>query len=670
MPGISNKNPERKLWEASLEQKQNSNLASFIRQLNQSYSLQFTVHDYPALHQWTVKNRDLFWKTLWNYCQILHSQPPETILEHGTDIKKSRWFSHCKLNFAENLLYLGLNQQTANEKQALIEYNETGKVQSFTYQQLFEAVKNLAGFLRSKGLQPGDRVAACMPNCSETVIAMLATTGIGAIWSSCSPDFGTKGMLDRFEQIKPKVLFSCLNYQYKEQVIDIQKNISELAQALNSLETVIYLDNKFSTENKITPQLADKISVFPFSEAKKSNDINFYFEQTPFDHPLYIMFSSGTTGAPKCIVHGAGGTLLQHLKEQQLHCDLGSNDNIFYFTTCGWMMWNWLISALASKATVVLYDGSPFNPKPDVLFDIAQNENISILGLGAPYIAAIEKEGIKPAKTHRMDKLKTILSTGSPLSPESFAYVYQGISKNVCLSSISGGTDIISCFVLGNPNLPVYQGEIQCAGLGMDVDIYSEEGKSLRQQKGELVCKQSFPSIPIGFWNDVSGEKFHKAYFSRFENRWAHGDYAEITEHGGFIIHGRSDAVLNPGGVRIGTAEIYRQVQQVEEVLESVVVGQHWSDDIRVVLFVRLKTGLKLDNLLIEKIKTIIRNNTTPRHVPRIILQVDDIPKTKSGKIVELAVKEIINGGEVKNREALANPEALDFFKNRSELAV
>ena len=663
--------PNQKLWEASTEQKQNSNLAKFIKQLNEKYTLDLNVFDYPALHKWSVQNRALFWESLWNYCQIIHSQDASSVLENPNEITKSIWFKNSKLNFAENLLFLGLNEKHASQKQALIEYNEIGKVQSLSYQQLIDAVKNLAAFLKAQGLQSGDRVAACMPNCAETVIAMLATSSIGAIWSSCSPDFGAKGMLDRFEQIQPKILFTCLNYQYKGKIIDIQDNISELSRGLTSLQTIIYLDNKFNKSSQgINISLQDNIKLFSFNEAKQYQTEDFHFEQNPFNHPLYIMFSSGTTGVPKCIVHGAGGTLLQHLKEQQLHCNLTPDDTIFYFSTCGWMMWNWLISALATKATVVLYDGSPFHPKTDYLFDIAQNENISIMGLGAPYIAALEKEVIAPKQSHKLENLKCILSTGSPLSAESFSYVYQNISDKLCLSSISGGTDIISCFVLGNPNLPVYQGEIQCAGLAMDVDVYSDEGLPLREQKGELVCKQSFPSMPIGFWNDESGQKFYKAYFARFENHWAHGDYAEITSNHGFIIHGRSDAVLNPGGVRIGTAEIYRQVQQVDEVLESVVVGQNWKDDVRVILFVRLKPDLFLNETISETIKKVIRNNTTPRHVPKIILQVNDIPKTKSGKIVELAVKEIINGGEVKNIEALANPEALNFFKNRSELLI
>ncbi len=658
-------NENELLWQASEKQLTDSNLNSFVSFINKRYQLSHSVSDYPALHEWSINHRELFWEACWHYFGILHETPYKHVLENTSDIKNSRWFSGATLNFSQNLIELNLVNPN---KIALKEYNESGFFQSFTYQELMERSQALAIFLRQEGIKQGDCIAACVSNCSESIIAMLACSSIGAIWSSCSPDFGVNGMLDRFKQIEPVALFASQSYQYNGKYFDIRNNIKELTQKLTTVKQLILFEEKFEDSNGKNidrKQFSNSIKVSSLNEASSLHIANkdFSYQQLPFNHPLYIMFSSGTTGVPKCIVHCAGGTLIQHLKEHQLHCDLKPEDTLFYFTTCGWMMWNWLISGLASKATLILYDGSPFSPSPEILFDIAQKENISHLGLGAKFISSVEKHGLKPIEKFSLEKLRCLLSTGSPLSHESFDFVYNSIKKDLCLSSISGGTDIISCFVLGNPTLPVYKGEIQCKGLGMDVDVYDENGNSIKQQKGELVCKQSFPTIPLGFWNDADGEKFHKAYFQQFNNCWAHGDYAEITENNGFIIHGRSDAVLNPGGVRIGTAEIYRQVEKIDEVLESVVIGQNWEDDVRVILFVVLRNGITLDKKLISGIKKSIRENATPRHVPSLIFQVADIPRTKSGKIVELAVREIVNGGHVKNIESLANPEALEYFR-------
>ncbi len=493
---------------------------------------------------------------------------------------------------------------------------------------------------------------------------MLATASIGAIWSSCSPDFGVNGVVDRFGQIEPRVLFTADGYFYNGKRFDSLQKVDEVRQRMPAIERIVVVPY-IEPDNSRT-SLGDAVTLEQFVAPFPAGDI--LFEQLPFDHPLYIMFSSGTTGIPKCIVHGAGGTLLQHLKEQQLHCDVKPDDRIFYFTTCGWMMWNWLASGLASGATLLLYDGSPFYPDGNVLFDYAQAENMTLFGTSAKYIDALKKAGLSPGQTHDLTSLHTLCSTGSPLVPEAFDYVYRSIKADVCLSSISGGTDIISCFALGNPMLPVYRGELQCRGLGMRVEVWNDLGEPVRQEKGELVCTAPFPSMPIGFWNDPDGKKYHTAYFDRFPGIWCHGDYVELTEHDGLIIYGRSDAVLNPGGVRIGTAEIYRQVEKLDEVVESIVIGQEWEEDVRVVLFVQLQPGLVLNDTLVDRIKRQIRSNTTPRHVPARVLQVDAIPRTKSGKIVELAVREVVHGRPVKNREALANPEALSQFADRKAL--
>jgi acetoacetyl-CoA synthetase len=569
----------------------------------------------------------------------------------------ARWFEGSRLNFAENLL------RYRDERTALVFRGEQGHRESLSYAELYNRVAALAAALRQSGVIEGDRVAAFMPNRMETIIGMLATTSIGAIWSSCSPDFGVNGVLDRFGQVEPKILIATDGYFYAGKTIDSRGRIREVLDKLETVERVVVAPY---VEARPDVSMIPKAVLWDDFVEPSATDIE--FAQLPFDHPVYIMFSSGTTGAPKCIVHGAGGTLIQHLKELVLHTDLGRDDRIFYFTTCGWMMWNWLVSSLAVGATVILYDGQPFTPQPGSLMRMAAEEGISVFGTSAKYLAALEKAGEKPGLNYDLSALKAILSTGSPLLPESFDYVYRDIKRDLCLSSISGGTDIVSCFALGNPILPVWRGELQCRGLGMAVDVYDAEGHPVRRQKGELVCTRAFPSMPIRFWNDPDGQRYHKAYFERFPGVWCHGDFAELTEHDGVIIYGRSDAVLNPGGVRIGTAEIYRQVQKVPEVLESIAVGQEWKDDIRIVLFVRLREGVTLDDALVDRIRRTIRENATPRHVPAKVLAVTDIPRTISGKIVELAVQDTIHGRAVKNTDALANPQALDEFRDRPEL--
>ena len=529
---------------------------------------------------------------------------------------------------------------------------------------LYAEVSRLAQALRAQGVKPGDRVAAYLPNLPGAVIGILATASIGAVWSSCSPDFGAQGVLDRFGQIEPKVLLAVDGYFYLGKSIDVLPRVAEIAAHLPSVEKVVVVP--YTRAEPPLENIRNAVDVRDFMAPYQPCDI--HFERLPFDHPLYILYSSGTTGVPKCIVHGAGGTLLQHLKELQLHTDVKPGDRLFYYTTCGWMMWNWLVSGLASRATLMLYDGSPFVKRGRILWDYAEAANITIFGTAAKYIDAIAKLGLEPAVTHRLSNLTTLLSTGSPLAPESFDYIYRNIKSDLHVASISGGTDIVSCFALGNPTAPVWRGEIQAPGLGMKVEVFNEAAQPLLRDKGELVCTAPFPSMPLGFWNDPDGSRYHAAYFDKFPGVWCHGDYLETTEHGGLIIYGRSDAVLNPGGVRIGTAEIYRQVEKLDEVVESLAIGQDWNNDVRVVLFVRLRDNLTLDDALTNKIKLQIRDNTTPRHVPDKVLQVADIPRTRSGKIVELAVRNVVHNVPIKNREALANPEALELFRDRSEL--
>lgn len=642
------------LWQPSVERIAATRLTAWQRWLARERNLAFD--NYAELHDWSITERAAFWESLWDYFDITSHTPHATVLSND-QMPGALWFEGATLNFAEHLL------RYRDERLALVSYLENGERRTLTYAELFTQVSHVAAYFRAHGIEAGDRVAGFMPNVLETVIAMLAATSLGATWSSCSPDFGLQGVLDRFGQITPKLLVVADGYYYNSKRVDCLEKVAAIVSHLPTLEKILVVPL-----TQKTPDLSAIPHASSWNEALATPADNLAFTPVPFSHPLYIMYSSGTTGVPKCIVHGTGGTLLQHLKELALHTDIHRDDVVFYYTTCGWMMWNWLVSTLALGATVVLYDGSPFAPKPDILFDMAEREKISVFGTSAKYIAALEKAGCKPRETHQLDALKTILSTGSPLAHESFDYVYRDIKTDICLSSISGGTDIVSCFALGNPTLPVYRGELQCKGLGMAVDIFNEDGQSVIDEKGELVCTRAFPCMPTGFWNDPDGEKYRKAYFDRFPGLWAHGDYGEQNAHGGLIIHGRSDAVLNPGGVRIGTAEIYRQVEKVPEVLESIAIGQDWDSDVRVVLFVKLREGLVLTELLQKQIRDVIRANTTPRHVPARIVQVADIPRTISGKIVELAVRNVVHGEAVKNTDALANPDALNHFRDRDEL--
>ena len=617
---------------------------------------------YADLWQWSIDQPDTFWSKLWDFCGAVGNKG-QTVLRDGDRMPGARWFPEARLNYAENLL------KNRDEGEALVFWGEDKVKRRLSRAELYAEVARFQRFLVDAGVGEGDRVAGYLPNLPETLIAMLATTALGAIWSSASPDFGVQGVLDRFGQIAPKVLVCVDGYWYNGKPVDcLPKNAEVVAQMPSLVKTVVvpYLASRPALEG-IAGAVHWQDIALPAPGAEVS------IRRVAFDHPLFIMYSSGTTGVPKCIVHCHGGALLQHLKEHQLHSDVRPGDRLFYFTTCGWMMWNWLVSGLACGATLLLYDGSPFAAKGTVLFDYAAAEKMTHFGTSAKFIDAAAKLGLTPGKTHDLAALRAMFSTGSPLSPEGFDWVYREIKQDILLASISGGTDIISCFVLGNPVLPVYRGEIQCRGLGMAVDVFDDEGKPVRSEKGELVCTKPFPVMPVGFWNDPDGARYRAAYFERFPNVWCHGDFSELTAHDGMIIYGRSDATLNPGGVRIGTAEIYRQVEQLPEILESLVIGQDWppgkNDDVRVVLFVKLQEGHALDAALIDRVKKQIRDNTTPRHVPAKVVQVQDIPRTKSGKIVELAVRNVVHAQPVKNVEALANPEALAFFRERPELA-
>ena len=643
------------LWQPSRERVLEANLTAFMRAAESEWGVD--LPDYATLYRWSIDESAHFWQSVWSFAGIVSETRGDRILCDGDRMPGARWFPEARLNFAQNLL------RRRDESPALVFRGEDRVRRSLSHDELYTRVARLAQTLAGWGVEPGDRVAGYLPNLPETVIAMLAAASLGAIWSSCSPDFGSRGVVDRFGQIEPKVIFAADGYFYNGQRHDSLARVEAIRNGIPSLERVVIVPYAHG-ENPVTPRNA----VTWDDALGKAIEGPIPFRQLPFDHPLAILYSSGTTGAPKCIVHGAGGTLIQHLKEHRLHVDVKPGDRVFYFTTCGWMMWNWLVSALASEATLMLYDGSPFHPDANALFDFAEQERITVFGTSAKFIDSVSKAGLQPVDSHDLSSLRTILSTGSPLAPESFDFVYAKIKRDVCLSSISGGTDIISCFVVGNPIGPVWPGEIQARGLGMRVEVFDDGGRSVRGVKGELVCTAPFPSMPIGFWNDPDGRRYHAAYFEKHPGVWSHGDFAELTSHEGMVIHGRSDAVLNPGGIRIGTAEIYRQVEPIDEVLECLAIGQDWRGDVRIVLFVRLRDGIRLDDALHKTIADRIRRGASPRHVPAKIVHVADIPRTRSGKIVELAVRRVVHGQPVENREALANPEALDLFASLTEL--
>ncbi|MBM2853932.1 MAG: acetoacetyl-CoA synthetase [Steroidobacteraceae bacterium] len=645
---------EQPIWTPSLLRIADANLTRFMAYAGARGA---PVGDYTEFHRWSIEQPAAFWERLYEFADVIGERSGPVLVD-GDRMPGARWFPGTRLNFAENLL------RGPDREAALVFRNERGARRELSWQELRSEVARVADGLRTSGVGSGDRVAGYLPNVPEAVIAMLATASIGATWTSCSPDFGTHGVLDRFGQVAPKVLFTADGYFYAGKTIDSLALIAGLLAKLPSVSRVVVIP--YVSEN---PAIGGIAHAVPFAQFGRSA-APLSFEQLPFDHPLYVLYSSGTTGVPKCIVHGAGGTLLQHLKEHLLHTDVKPGERLFFFTTCGWMMWNWLASGLAAGATLILYDGSPLHPGPGVLWEMAADEGVTIFGASPKYLAALEKSGYRPRDRHSLAVLRTVLSTGSPLAPEQFDFVADAVGPDIQLASITGGTDIVSCFALGNPLLPVYRGEIQCRGLGMKVEVWNDRGHPVTEERGELVCVAPFPSMPVGFWNDPDGSRYHAAYFERYPGVWHHGDYALLTSRGGLVILGRSDAVLNPGGVRIGTAEIYRQVEQLDEVMESVVVGQEWKNDIRVVLFVRLRDDLALDEAISERIRRQIRANTTPRHVPALILQVPEIPRTISGKVVELAVRETIHGRPVKNTDALANPEALEHFRDRPELRI
>ncbi len=643
------------LWLPGARRLQEANINRFMQLIRSERDP--GVRDYQDLYRFSIDSPKAFWRAIWEFGAVVGS-PGDRTVEHYQRMPGAKWFPDASLNFAENLL------RYRDDRVALVFKSETGLECSISYRQLYRQVAGVASSLRATGIEPGDRVAGYMPNLPETIVAVLATSSIGAVWSSCSPDFGIDGVVDRLDQIKPKILFCASAYTYNGKQHDCLSRVGEIQKRIDSIQKIIvipYIDDKPDLGKLDNAELLESFSNTDATEIE--------FVRLPFDHPVYILYSSGTTGIPKCITHGAGGTLLQILKEHLLHIDLKRTDRLFYYTTCGWMMWNWLANGLATGATIVLYEGSPFYPGPAAMFDLVDELGITIFGTGAKTISAWQKSGIKPRDTHSLVSLKSMLSTGSPLAPASFDYVYAHIKKDLCLSSIAGGTDIVSCFASGCPALPVYRGEIQCLALGMAVEILRDDGSNAAvNETGELCCTRSFPSMPVCFWGDENDSKYHAAYFEKYPDIWAHGDFANITEHGGMVIFGRSDATLNPGGVRIGTAEIYRQVENMDEVVESICIGQDWDDDVRVVLFVILREGVTLDDGLRTSIRKAVRDNTTPRHVPACIIQVVDIPRTVSGKIAELAVRDVVHGRTVKNVDALANPEALDLYKDLPEL--
>ena len=642
---------DKLLWQPSPERVASSPLAAFASRYG-PYAGQ-TSFDYGILHRWSIEQPESFWKSVWEFGGVI-GEPGDTVFEPSADMRTARFFPDATLNFAENLL------RRSDSGEAIIALGEDGRCRRVSWEELNNEAAAFSAWLDEVGLQAGDRVVAVLPNIAETVSVMLGTTALGGVFASASPDFGEQGLLDRFAQVEPKILVACDGYQYNGKTVDLCDRISAVVKQLPTVEQVVivpYMD--FGVPDGM-------LDWHELLETRRGRPLQ--FRSLPYDHPLYIMFTSGTTGKPKCIVHRAGGCLVQHLKEHRLMCGLRPNERVFYFTTCGWMMWNWLVSALASEATLMLYDGSPFYPDGNRMFDFVQDERAMFFGTSAKFIDAVKKAGLKPAETHPLPDLETLASTGSPLVPESFDFVYEHVKQDVALTSVSGGTDLLACFVGSNPQGAIYRGEIQAPALGMAIEVWSDSGEPVVEERGELVCTQPFPTVPLGFWDDPDGARFKAAYFEKFPGIWCHGDFALQTRNGGYVIMGRSDAVLNPGGVRIGTAEIYRQVEQLDPVLEAIVVGQEWEGDVRVVLFVVLREGLELNEALVHEIKAQIRAGATPRHVPQVVLAVADIPRTRSGKITELAVRDIIHGREVKNVEALANPEALDCFRDLGAL--
>ena len=632
-----------------------THMMKFMDRVNNVYDLH--LKSYQDLHNWSIKNIPDFWKEVWNQSEIIHSNTYTDIVDDPNKIPGAKWFSGSRLNFAENLL------RYRNDHIAIYAKAENLPLRSITYNELFNQVEALAHSLKSLGIKEGDRVAGFIPNIPEAVIAMLATSAIGAIWSSASPDFGVKGVLDRFKQIEPKIVFASDGYYYNGKEFDSLEKLNNILKDLPSVEKTIII-------NQINNQKRTGLSFdfVNFDEFLSKSPDQLHFAQLPFDHPLYIMYSSGTTGLPKSIVHSSGGTLIQHWKELRLHCNLSKEDTIFYFTTCGWMMWNWLISALSIGSSIVLFDGGPFYPDNKKLWEIAEQLEITIFGTSAKYIDSCKGSGLKPKGIFNLSKLKTILSTGSPLSNENYRYVYENIKSNVLLGSISGGTDIISCFALANPILPVEEGELQSIGLGMDVHAFDENGQQFLNQKGELVCTSIFPSMPIYFWNDPDHQKYQNAYFNKFEKVWYHGDYIRISKNGSMKIYGRSDATLNPGGVRIGTAEIYRVIEKIDEISDSLVVGQSWKGDQRIILFLKMNKNHVFNKRIVREVKQMIKNSCSPRHIPEVILETNGVPYTMNGKKIEIAVKKIIDGKKVDNIDSIQNPRVLNYYKNISEL--